>query len=137
MKRNFEFDGFSVVRWDDRLIDLHNAYDLEGFGTDLDGSEVQLKFQRNGYVIEPDKLPLEVTLTCSGNVKVAFNDLAAIAAPLNEEGIEIAYFDADCDWRSFLDEEIAQRQLPQGLHVSFVNGLALRAFCDEATFAAE
>lgn len=134
MKRNFEFDHFSVVRWGDRFIDLHNVYDLERFGTDLNGSDFQLKFQRNDYATEADKLPLNVVLSCTGNVRVAFNDLVAIAAPLNDEGIEIAYFDEECDWLSFLDEEIAQRQEPQGLQFMFCNGFAVRVFCDEATF---
>jgi len=137
MKRNFEFHGFSVVRWGDRVIDLHNDYDLESFGTDLNGSEVRLTFQRNGCAIKPDKLPLKVALACSGNLRVAFNNLGIIAAPLGDEGIEIAYFDEDCDWRSFLDEEIAKRQEPQGLHVSFDNGFALRVFCDEAALTVE
>ena len=74
-------------------------------------------------------------MTCSDNVRVAFNDLRAIAAPLDDEGIEIAYFDQGCDWLSLLDEELARRQEPQGLHVSFINGFALRIFCEEATFA--
>lgn len=102
----------------------------------MNGSQVDLRFQRNGYAVEPEKLPSKVTLTCTGNVRVAFNDLGAIAAPLNDEGIEIAYFNEDCDWRSFLDEEIAGRNEPQGLHVNFVNGLTVRIFCDEATFTA-
>jgi len=88
----------------------------------------------NHHAIEPEKLPLNVALSCTGNVRVAFNDLGAIAAPINGEGIEIAYFNEDCDWRSFLDEEIAKRQEPQGLQFSFVNGFAVRVFCDEATF---
>jgi hypothetical protein len=135
LKRNFEFDGFSVFRWSDRFIDLHNAYDLESFGTDLSGSEVKLSFARNEHASDPDKLPSKVMLSCTGNVRVAFNDLCEIAAPLNDEGIEIAYFDEGCDWLSFLDEDIARRQEPLGLHVSFINGLAVRIFCDEATLA--
>lgn len=137
MKRNFEFANPTVIRWGDRLIDLHNAYDLEHFGTSMSGSEVKLTFCRNGHAIGPSSLPLNVTLTCSGSVRVAFNNLGAIAAPLNYEGIEIAYFDDGCDWQSFLDEEIARRQDPVGLHISFVNGLAIRVFCDEATVFAE
>ena len=137
MRRNFEFDGWSLVRWGDRLIDLHNAYDLESFGTDLTGSEVRLTFTRNEYAIDPDKLPAKAALACTGNVRVAFNNLGEIAAPLNDEGIEIAYFDDGCDWLSFLDEDIARSQEPQGLHVSFINGLAVRIFCDEAAFAVE
>ncbi len=137
MKRNFEFDGISVVKWGDRVVDLHNAYELEGLGTDLNGSEFQLRFRRNGHAISPAGLPAHVTLTCSGNVRVAFNDLCAIAAPINREGIEIAYFDEWCDWLSFLDEQLAERQEPQGLHLGFVNGFAVRIFCDEARFATE
>jgi hypothetical protein len=136
LKRNFEFDGISVVRWGEKCIDLHNAYDLETFGTDLTGIEVLLSFTRNEHAINPDKLPSNVTLTCTGNLKVAFNNLGEIAAPLNDEGIEIAYFDAGCEWRSFLDEDIARSHQPQGLHISFINGLAIRIFCDEATIAA-
>jgi len=135
LKRNFQFDGFSAIRWGDRFIDLHNAYDLESFGTDLAGSEVKLSFSRNEYAIDPDKLPSKVTLCCTGNVRVAFNDLGEIAAPLDNEGIEIAYFDEGCDWISFLDEELARSQEPLGLHFSFINGLTVRIFCDEATLA--
>lgn len=132
MKRNFEFDGFSVVRWRDRLIDLHNAFDLAAFGTGLDGGEATLAFVRNAHAIAPEKLPAKVTLRCAGNVRIAFNDLAAIAAPLDREGLEIAYFDEGCDWTSFLDEALARRHEPLGLHLCFTNGFALRIFCDEA-----
>jgi hypothetical protein len=137
LQRNFHFEGVSVVRWGDRLIDLHNAYDLEAFGTDLSGGEVNLSFTRNAHAIDPDGLPSRVTLTCGGTVRVAFNDLSAIAAPLHDEGIEIAYFDEGCDWLSFLDEDLARQQEPQGLYVSFINGFAVRIFCDEATFATQ
>ncbi|MFL0356671.1 hypothetical protein ACI5KX_09325 [Erythrobacter sp. GH1-10] len=137
MKRNFQFDSFSVVRWGDRFIDLHNAYDLKSFGTDLKGNEVRLGFIRNEYAIDPDKLPSKVTLACTGKVRVAFNNLGEIAAPLNNEGIEIAYFDEGCDWLSFLDEDTARSQEPLGLHISFINGFALRIFCDEATLATQ
>ena len=126
-----------MVRWGDRFIDLHNAYDLESFGTDLTGSEVKLSFTRNEHAIDSDKLPSKVTLSCTGNVRVAFNDLGEITAPLDNEGIEITYFDEGCDWPSFLDEDIARSQEPLGLHVSFINGLAVRIFCNEATLATQ
>lgn len=132
MKRNFAFDSVTVVRSGSRVIDLHNAYDLQCFGTDMTGSEVKLSFIRNEHAIEPIGLPSTVTLLCTGNVKVAFNDLSEIAASLDEEGIEIAYFDEGCDWLSFLDEDIARSQEPLGLHISFISGLAVRIFCDEA-----
>ena len=137
MKRNFQFDGISVVRWGDRLIDLHNAYDLERFGTDLKGGEATLSFIRNGHAIDPEKLPARVTICCAGSVTVAFNDLGKIAAPLSDRGLEIAYFNDDCDWFSFLDELIAERREPLGLHVSFSDVLAVRIFCDEATLSTE
>lgn len=137
MKRNFELDDFTVLRWDDKLVDLHNAYDLEQFGTSISGSEIKLTFCRNGYALDPSGLPLSVTLTCSGNVRIAFNNLGAIAAPLDKEGIEIAYFDQDCGWQTFLDEKTARRYEPAGLHISFVNGFVIRIFCDQATVFAE
>lgn len=136
MKRNFEFDGITVVPWHGRFVDLHNDYDLESFGTDMGGSEAVLRFTRNGHAIDPGSLPSRATLTCRGNVRVAFNDLTALVASLEDEGLEIAYFDQACDWLSFLDEDLARRQGPQGLHVSFTNGFAVRIFCDDATFAA-
>ena len=135
MIRNFEFDGITVVRWGERWVDLHNAYDVASFGTDLSGREVTLSFTRNEHAIKPDTLPANATLCCAGNVRVAFNNLGKIASPLDREGIEIAYFDEGCDWLSFLDEDLARSKVPQGLHVSFVNGLAVRIFCDEVTFA--
>jgi hypothetical protein len=119
LKRNFQFDGFSVIRWGERFIDLHNAYDLERFGTDLNGQEVTLSFRRNADAIDPDRLPDKAMLTCRGNARLAFNDLNAITAPLDHEGIEIAYFDESCDWLSFLDEEIAGRQRAAGLARAF------------------
>jgi len=139
LRRNFCFDdlsgGFSAIAFGDRAIDLHNAYNLERFGTDQSGSEVELSFSRNEHAIDPENLPATVAIRCTGNVRVAFNDLNEIAAPLNDEGIEIAYFDEVYDWASFTTEEIAARQEPLGLHVSFTNGLAVRIFCDQATFA--
>ena len=137
MKRNFEFDHTTIVRWGDKYIDLHNAYVLDHFGTDMSGSEVTLAFSRNGYAINSNQVPSSVELICTGNVRVAFNNLSEIAAPLDREGIEIAYFNEDCDWRSFLDEELARRREPQGLHVSFINGFAVRIFCEEVTFVTQ
>lgn len=33
MKRNFEFDFVTVVRWAEEVLDLHNDYELKSFGT--------------------------------------------------------------------------------------------------------
>ncbi len=133
MKRNFEFDFITVVRWGEEVLDLHNDYDLKSFGTGLSGTEARLTFARNGRALAHDRLPEEVTLDCKGNAKVALNDLTALAAPVTAEGIEIAYFHDGCDWLSFLDEDMARYSEPLGLDVRFANGLVVRIFCDEAT----
>jgi len=133
VKRNFRLDHPSILNVAGKHIDLHNAYDLAAFGTDLDGGQASLVFSRNGHALDKNGLPSMVKLTCSGNVRIAFNDLCAVAAPINHEGIEIAYFDAECDWWSFLDEGIAQRQEPQGIYICFNNGFAIRIACDETT----
>lgn len=136
MKRNFQFDPITVVRWGARSIDLHNAFDLTAFGTDLVGTQVVLAFKRNAHAIDPKGLPSEVALTCRGNVRVAFNDLRLLSARLDRDDIEIAYFDEGCDWPLFMDEAAAQSQEPRGLHIAFGDGLVVRIFCDEAAFDA-
>lgn len=137
MNRNFAFDQFTVVRWNDHLIDLHNLYDLKHFGTDLGGETVTLEFIRIRYASDQPSLPPRVTLRCGGNARIAFNDLNLIETPLDGEGIEIAYFDRNCeDWDEFIDEHAAIGQEPLGLHVTFANGLAMRIFCEVVTFAA-
>lgn len=133
MRRNFAFDGITVVRWGEQVLDLHNDYDLRTLGTDLAGTEVRLTFKRNEHAIAPDRLPERVALECKGNVRVAFNDLTASAAPLGEEGVELAYFHDGCDWMSFLDEKLARQSEPTGLDVRFDSGLVVRITCDEAT----
>ena len=125
-----------MISFGDRGIDLHNDYDLKSFGTDLEGGEVELNFSRNDHAFHPDGLPEAVSVRCTGNVRIAFNNLNEIAAPLNDEGLNVAYFDDGCDWASFTTEDIAARQEPLGLHISFINGLAIRVFCDDATFMA-
>ena len=135
MKRNFEFDGFSVIRWGDRSIDLHNDYELESLGSDITGSEARLAFTQ---IEHAEGLPSKVTLTCTGNVTVAFNDLRALERSLQHEGIDLAYFAEDCDWQSFIDEEMARSQAPLGLHLGFSpSDLTIRIFCDEARLATE
>jgi len=137
LKRNFQFDGMSVVRWGDQHIDLHNAYDLESCGTSLTGDAVEICFKRNAHAIDPNSLPREVTLRCAGDVRIAFNDLCEIAVPVTNEGVEIAYFDEGCDWNSWLNERMAQRQGASGLHLSLGDGFAIRIFCNQVTFSAE
>ncbi|MFN3352064.1 MAG: hypothetical protein ACK4Z5_00530 [Brevundimonas sp.] len=136
MKRNFEFDFVTVVKWGEDVLDLHNDYDLKSFGTALDGTEARLSFARNEHAFAAARLPEKVTLDCKGNVKVAFNDLTALVAPANDEGIEIAYFHDGCDWLSFLSEDLARLSEPLGLDVRFINGLVVRIYCDEATLTA-
>jgi hypothetical protein len=133
MKRNFQFNYETVVRFGDKWIDLHNDYDLERFGTDLSGNTVTLSFTRNENAIRPDALPLKVALHCTGNVRVAFKDLNQIESPLKELGIEIAYFDEDCDWDSYTTEDIAATQEPEGLYVYFMDDLIVRIYCEVVT----
>lgn len=137
MKRNFQFDDVSIVRWGDQCIDLHNAYDLERFATNRAGDEIEIRFKRNAHAIDPGSLPATVTLRCAGEARLAFNDLCVIMAPITNEAVEIAYFDEGCDWLSFLDEPMAQRQEPQGLHLAFDSGLVIRVFCGEAKFTVD
>ncbi len=132
MERNFRLDHISAIRFHDRTIDLHNAYDLDGFCTTLSGNEAALRFIRNGHAIRSETLPLRVELRCTGNVGIAFNDLGAINAPFGRHNVEIAYFDSSCDWSSFTDEAIAARQEPDGLHVCLAGDLVIRIYCDKA-----
>jgi hypothetical protein len=136
MRRNFAFDGITVVRWGKQGLDLHNDYDLRSFGTDLAATEARLTFNRNEHAIAPDRLPEKVTLECTGNVRVAFNDLTALTASLGDEAVELAYFREGCDWTSFLDEKLARQSEPKGLDVRFTNGLVIRIACDEAILTA-
>lgn len=57
MRRDFEFDGMSVVEWSDKHIDLHNAYDILTFGTSREGEAALLAFRRNSRASNPDSLP--------------------------------------------------------------------------------
>lgn len=134
MQRNFKFDGFSVVHFEGQIIDLHNAYEIECIGTSAEGDTATLTFRRNQYAINPKSLPDRISLRCTGNVKVAFNNLNHVIGPLNEEGIEVAYFDEHCDWDSLIDEEIAETQKPLGLHLQFMNDLVVRIYCESITF---
>lgn len=133
LKRNFWFAGITVIRFGDRLIDVHNSYDLECFGTDISGDTLSLSFSRSRYALDQESLPRNVTLRCTGNLKLALNNLNLIAAPLDFEGIEIAYFDRDCGWDSCIDENMAATQEPLGLHIGFINGLVVRVYCELAT----
>ena len=134
MRRNFKFDGFSVIHFGGQIIDLHNAYDIECIGTSEDGDAATLTFRRNQHAINPERLPERVSLSCTGNVKVAINNLNHVVGPLNEEGIEVAYFDEHCDWDSLIDEETAATQKPLGLHLQFMNELVVRIYCEAVTF---
>jgi len=70
------------------------------------------------------------------NVRIASDDVRGLLH-LDDEGIEIAYFNEGCDWLTLLDEDIARSQEPRGLPASFINGVAVRISCDEATLAIE
>ena len=134
---NFVIHAFAEVIVADRAIDLHNLYGVANITTDQAGDRLTLRFNRDHRWPGPDGLPEAVTLTCSGNLKLAFNDLVDAPVPLREDAVELAYFDEHCEWDSFLDEDLAAIQGFEGLQVSFSGGLVLRIRADvaEVTFS--
>lgn len=135
MLKNFTIHAFAEVIIVDTTIDLHNLYGVASIRTDLAGDVVTLTFQRDHQWSGPDTLPEAVTLTCSGNLKMAFNDLADAPVRLRDDAVEVAYYDADCEWDTFLDEELAATQGFEGLQFSFAGGLVLRIRADLAEMA--
>ncbi len=132
VQKNFTIHAFAEVIVGDRPIDLHNLYEATSIGTDPPGRAITLKFHRDHRWPGPEGLPETVTLTCSGNLRIAFNDLVEAPVPLRNDAIEIAYYDADCPWDRFLDEGLAASQGFEGLHISFSGGLVLRIRSDIA-----
>lgn len=127
MQKNFSIRscGAEVVVGE-RAIDLHNLYSTTSISTDLDGAAVTVKFQRDHKWQGPDGLPERVTLTCSGDLKMAFNDLLDTPVPLGQDALEITYYNTDCAWGDYLDEDLAAVQGFEGLQISFSGGLVLR-----------
>jgi len=117
-------------------IDLHNLYSTSDISTDLAGDTITLAFDRDHRWKGPDALPERVLLKCSGNLRIAFNNLAGTAVPVGEDAVEIAYYDAGCGWEHFLDEDLATSQGFEGLHISFSGGLVLRITCASAEITA-
>lgn len=115
-----------------RTIDLHNLYSTKSIGADPTGFSFKMEFQRDHRWEGPEGLPEVVTLSCSKKLSIAFNDPAQPPGPFSEEAVEIAYFDADCEWDAFLDEGLPASQGFAGLHVSFSGGLVLRIRCKVA-----
>ena len=132
MLKNFTIRAFAEVIVAGRAIDLHNLYAVSSIGTDLGGDAVTLRFRRDHQWPGPDTLPEAVTLTCSGNLKMAFNDLVDAPLPLRDDAVAVAYFDEHCDWNSFLDEDLAAAHGFAGLHIGFSGGLVLRIRADVA-----
>ena len=112
-----------------RPIDLHNLYSIKSIGTDATGAAMTLVFQRDHQWEGPEGLPELVRLSCSGDLKIAFNDIVDPPVPLREDAVGIAYYDADCEWDAFLDEDLAAAQGFEGLQISFSGGLVLRIRC--------
>lgn len=126
MLKNFTMHGFAELIVAGRTIDLHNLYCVAGITTDLAGGKLTVRFHRDHRWAGPDGVPDAVTLTCSGNLRLAFNDLVDAPVPLREDAVELAYYDEHCDWDFFLDEDLAAKQGFEGLHLSFSGGLVLR-----------
>lgn len=132
MLKNFSIHDFAEVIVDNRAIDLHNLYGVASISTDLAGDAITLRFQRDHQWSGPEGLPEAVILTCSGDIKIAFNDLVDTPVPLRHDAVEVAYYDAHCGWDAFLDEDLAAKHGFEGLHVSFSGGLVLRIRADVA-----
>jgi hypothetical protein len=113
-------------------IDLHSCYVTHGIATDPAGETATLTFRREHEWPGPANYPEEVTLTCSGNLRFAFNDLAATHEPLAGQSVTIGYYDAFCDWNDWLDEDQAAAQGYEGLQIGFSGGLVLRIRADTA-----
>lgn len=135
MLKNFTIHAFAEVIVADRAIDLHNLYGVASISTDVAGDAVTLRFQRDHQWSGPEALPETVILTCSGNVKIDFNDLVDAPVPLRDDAVEVAYYDEHCEWDTFLDEELATNQGFEGLHIGFSGGLVLRIRADVAEVA--
>ena len=136
MLKNFTIGGgFAEVIVANRAIDLHNVYQVTSISTDITGSALTLFFRRNPQSLGREGLPEAVTLICSGNLKIAFNDLVDAPVPLREDAVEVAYYDEHCPWDAFLDEELAADHGFEGLHISFSGGLVLRVRSDVADVA--
>lgn len=132
VQKNFTIYAFAEIIVGGRTIDLHNLYGARSISTDRSGQAITLNFQRDHQWAGPDGLPEEVTLTCSGNLKIAFNELVDAPVPLHDDAVEIAYYDAHCEWDEFLDEDQAVAQGFDGLHVSFSGGMVVRVRSDIA-----
>jgi hypothetical protein len=135
MQKNFVIRNLVELIVRGRVVDLHNLYAPAGIGTDPRGETAVLTLRRDRRWAGAEALPEVVTLTFSGNVRIAFNDLLAASGTLHEESVEIAYYDGECGWDSFLDERLAAAQGSEGLHIGFSGGLALRIRADFAEAA--
>jgi hypothetical protein len=130
MQKNFSMGamGAEVILGDSR-IDVHNLYHATAISTDLAGDTITFLFGRDHQLDGPPGLPEQVTLKCTGDLKIAFNDLIDAPVPLRQDAVEIAYYDSNCPWGHFLDEQLAETQGFDGLQVSFTGGLMLRIQC--------
>ncbi|MBA2466307.1 MAG: hypothetical protein H0V46_01715 [Sphingomonas sp.] len=126
MRKNFSIHGFAEVIVAGKAIDVHNLYGVGTISTDRAGDTLTVRFQRDNKWPGPEGLPDEVTLTCSGNLKITFNNLVTHPGDLRADAVEVAYYDEDCEWDFFLDESLAESQGFDGLHLSFSSGLVLR-----------
>ncbi len=135
MLKNFTIHAFAEMIVADRAIDLHNLYRVFSISTDFAGDAATERRHRDHQWPGPEALPEAVILTCSGNLKIAVNDLVDAPVPLRDDAVEVAYYDDHCEWDTFLDEELAANQGFEGLHISFSGGLVLRIRADVAEVA--
>ncbi|HYD12499.1 MAG TPA: hypothetical protein VEC11_06605 [Allosphingosinicella sp.] len=133
MQRNFSLEsGFSAVRLGSLLIDLHNLYTVAEISTDPRGETLVVRFDRDHGYEGPVDQPEHVTLRCTGDLRLAVSNVAALLDAPDELDFLIAYFDDDCGWGEFLDEDLAARQGFDGLHLGFGEDRVLRIRCADA-----
>jgi hypothetical protein len=132
MEKNFTIHAFAELHSAGREIDIHNLYGAVELGTDLEGQTITLRFKRDHRWKGPERLPELVTLTCTGSLSIAFNDLIDTPVPLRTDCVDLGYYDDHCEWDAMLDEELAQRQGFVGLHFAFSGGLVLRVRAEKA-----
>jgi hypothetical protein len=137
VRKNFTIRAFvEIVPAGAGAIDLHACYAARSIATDLSGQVATVTFRRKHEWPGPAYYPAELTLTCTGNVRVAFNDLVGEGEPLTEQSVTIGYYDALCGWNEWLDEDTAAAQGFEGLQIGFSNGLVLRSGSDAAELTA-
>ena len=133
MELNFRFHDFCYAIFEGTRYDLHNCYVAEYIGMKPDGAVFELRFRRNPHYAHLSHCSAEtISVRCSGNVAVRFNDLVDVPGDIRSASFDVGYFDEHCDWDALLDDRLAEKQGFVGLHFDFSAGPTLRVIADKA-----